>query len=154
MIDPPSIVTTPEQHTAFIHLHIPRTDMPSVFGPAVGELIGAMAAQGVYPAGPCFAHHRYMEEGIFDFELSFPVASPVQPAGRMQAGVRPSRQVAQTLYHGPYEGLSGAWGAFMNWMESQGHPPAADLYETYVKGPESSSNPADWITELTRPLAG
>ena len=35
-----------------------------------------------------------------------------------------------------------------------GHRPAEDLWERYVKGPESGPDPAAYRTELNRPLAG
>jgi effector-binding domain-containing protein len=60
--------------------------------------------------------------------------------------------VARTVYHGDYEGLHGAWGEFEAWIAESGHTSAADLWERYVVGPESSPDPANWRTELNRPL--
>ena len=59
---------------------------------------------------------------------------------------------ARTYYHGPYEGLGGAWGEFSDWIAANGLRPAPDLWESYVTGPESSPDPANWRTELIRPL--
>jgi hypothetical protein len=39
------------------------------------------------------------------------------------------------------------------WIDANGHTPRADLWERYLVGPETSDNPADWQTELNRPLA-
>jgi effector-binding domain-containing protein len=61
--------------------------------------------------------------------------------------------VARTVYHGDYEGLPVAWAEFKEWIEANGHSCAVDLWERYLVGPESSDNPADWRTELNRPLA-
>jgi effector-binding domain-containing protein len=52
----------------------------------------------------------------------------------------------------PYEGLGGAWHRFRGWMEANGHKTASDLYECYVVGPESSLDPANWRTKLSRPM--
>jgi effector-binding domain-containing protein len=60
--------------------------------------------------------------------------------------------VARTVYHGGYEDLPDAWGEFMGWIEANGHTPATDLWEWYVVGPHLSPNPADWRTELNRPV--
>lgn len=57
------------------------------------------------------------------------------------------------VYGGPYEGRGDAWGQFVAWIEQQRHRAGGELWECYAVGPESSSNPADWRTELTRPLA-
>ena len=145
MIEPPQIITTASQHTAVIHLKLAMSEMMEQFGPAVGELIAAVAAQGQQPAGPVFAHHLSMDpdcDGVpasFDFELSVPVATPVMASGRMKPSIMPAVLAAKTTYHGPYEGLPAAWGEFMAWIKAQGLKPAMDLYEIYVSGPESGS---------------
>ena len=49
MLATPQIVQTNLQEAAVIRLTIPRSEMMKVFGPAVGELMIALAAQGVEP---------------------------------------------------------------------------------------------------------
>jgi hypothetical protein len=49
MIATPQIIQTGVQQAAVIRLTIPRSEMMKVFGPAVGELMAALAAQGVEP---------------------------------------------------------------------------------------------------------
>jgi effector-binding domain-containing protein len=153
MIDTPQITETPSQLTATIRLTIPREEIQKVMGPGIGELLAAVAAQGIVPAGPVFSHHFRMDPGIFDFEIGVPVNKPVSPAGRVKPGQLPATTVARTVYHGPYEGLGAAWGEFEAWIKGSGHKPAPDLWECYVAGPESSPDPAQWRTELNRPLA-
>ena len=153
MIDPPRILETTAQHTAFIHLVVSHEEMRQVFGPTIGELIAAVLAQGIQPSGPVFTHHLRRPTDTFDFELSVPVATPVAATGRVRPGEWPAMRVARTVYHGPYEGLPEAWGGFMDWIEAHGHTPAEDLWECYLTGPHSSPDPADWRTELNRPLA-
>lgn len=152
MIDAPQIVQTTTQLTAIIHLTLTREEMPKVFGACVGELLAAIAAQGIAPAGPVFTHHLRGPTDTFDFELCVPVATPVTAAGRMQPSQWPAMRVARTVYHGPYEGLPEAWGDFMRWIEAEGHPVAEDLWECYVTGPHTSPDPAAWRTELNWPL--
>jgi effector-binding domain-containing protein len=90
---------------------------------------------------------------FFDFEICLPVATPVAPANRMKPGLWDATNVAQTTYHGAYEGLGAAWGEFMKSIESAGHKTANGLWERYVIGPETSADPAAWRTELNKPLA-
>ena len=47
MIAAPQIAQTNVQEAAVIRLTIPRSEMRKVFGPAVGELMAELAAQGV-----------------------------------------------------------------------------------------------------------
>jgi effector-binding domain-containing protein len=152
MLDRPQIVTTETQPAAVIRLTIPRADIQRVMGPAIGEVMGAIAAQGVAPAGPVFSHHFRMDPDVFDFEVGVPVTGPVADTGRVRVSELPAATVARTVYQGPYEGLGAAWGEFGKWIASEGHEAAADLWECYVAGPESSPDPATWRTELNRPL--
>ncbi len=153
MLDKPIIVQTTAQLTAIIRLTIPRAEIRNVMGPGIGELMAAVAAQGIAPAGPWFTHHLRMEPATFDFEISVPVTSPVAALGRVKPSQWPAMKVARTIYHGAYEGLPAAWSEFNDWIAANGHAPAPDLWECYVAGPESSSDPAAWRTELSRALA-
>ena len=152
MLAAPEIIMTNVQEAAVIRLTIPRSEMMKVFGPAVGELMAALAAQGVEPVGAVFAHHLRMPPDTFDFELGVKVAAPVKAAGRMKPGQLPAVKVARTVYSGPYEGLPSAWGDFVKWMKANGHEQAENLWEVYSVGPQSSPDPANWRTELNRPL--
>jgi effector-binding domain-containing protein len=152
MLATPQIIKTDVQPAAIIHLTVPRSEMMKVFGPAVGELMTALAAQGVEPVGAVFAHHLKMSPDNFDFELGVKVAAPVKPAGRVKPGQLPASKVARTVYSGPYEGLPDAWGEFNSWMKANGHKQAGNLWEVYSVGPQSSPDPANWRTELNRPL--
>ena len=153
MLATPQIIQTNVQDAAVIRLTIPRSEMMKVFGPAVGELMAALAAQGVEPVGAVFAHHLRMSPDTFDFELGVKVSSPVTAAGRVKPGQLPGVKVARTVYSGPYEGLPSAWGEFDTWMKANGHEQAENLWELYSVGPQSSPDSANWRTELNRPLA-
>ncbi|PWF47927.1 GyrI-like domain-containing protein [Massilia glaciei] len=152
MLDTPQITESPARQAAVIHLTIPRAEMQAQMGPAIDELIAAVVAQGVGPAGPVFSHHFRMEPGLFDFEVGVPVSGPVAPAGRVKAGALPAARVARTVLHGGYEGLPGGWGQFMEWIDRQGLGKTDDLWEVYVAGPHSDPDPAAWRTELNQPL--
>lgn len=152
MLDTPHIIQTADQLTAIIHLTVPRDEIQDVMMPGLKELKAAVAAQGIEVVGPWFTHHLKMEPDVFDFEICLPVSTPVAAAGRMRPSHWPAMKVARTVYHGSFEGLGDAWSEFMDWIEAQGHNEAEDLWERYLAGPEASPNPADWRTELSRPL--
>ena len=108
MLDKPQIVQTAAQLTAIIHLTIPREKIRNVMGPGISEVMAAVAAQGIAPAGPWFTHHLRLDPGLFDFESSVPVTAPVAAVGRVKPSQWPAMRVARTVYHGPYEGLGDA----------------------------------------------
>jgi effector-binding domain-containing protein len=153
MIDTPQIVQAAAHPAAIIHITVARSEIQSVMAPGYQELMATLADQGIAPAGPWYTHHLRMDPEIFDFEIGVPVAGPVAPAGRVVAGELPAATVAQTVYHGGYEGLGEAWGAFEAWLAAEGHAAGPDLWERYVAGPEASPDPAEWRTELNWPLA-
>lgn len=152
LIEAPQIVQTEAQLTAFIHVTIPRAEIGSALDSCLHELLDALRAQAIAPTGAWFTHHLRRPSDTFDFEVCFPVGAPVTPAGRVQPGELRAAQVAQTVYHGPYEGLSAAWGELFSWIEAGGHTQAEDLWERPLCGPESGLEPASFRTELNRPL--
>jgi len=120
MLDTPQITQTAALLTAIIRLTIPREEIRNVMGPGIGELMAAVAAQGIAPAGPWFTHHLRMDPNTFDFEIGVPVTEPVVAAGRVKAGQLPATKVARTVFHGAYEGLAAAWGEFDAWIAAKG----------------------------------
>lgn len=148
MLTPPEIVKTKAQPAAVIRLTVPRAKIVEVMGPAMGEVMAAIGAQGIAPAGPIFSHHFRMDPAVFDFEVGVSVSKPVTSVGRVQMSELPAATVARTVYEGSFEGLGAAWGEFGKWIADQGHKPAENLWECYLSGPDPASN----RTELNRPL--
>jgi effector-binding domain-containing protein len=152
MLDAPQVVKTEAQATAVVRLTVPRSEIRNVMGPAIGEVLAAVTAQGIGPAGPVCARHFRMDPAVFEFEVGVPVRAPVRPTGRVQPGDLPAATVASATYTGPYEGLGDAWGEFGRWIAAQGHTPAPGLWECYLAGPESGEDPSKWRTQLNRPI--
>ena len=152
MLETPEIVDTVSQGTAVIRLTVPRSQIQTVMGPAIGEVLAAVAAQSIGPAGPLFSYHLRMEPDFFDLEVGVPVAKPVTRVGRVVSGQLRATKAARAVYHGPYEGLADAWSQFDKWITSHGYKRASDLWENYVCGPESGPDSAGWRTEFYRPL--
>jgi len=154
MIDPPRITQSVALTTAVIPLKIQFADMPKHVGPAIGELMKAVAAQDVGPAGPWFIRLFAKPTDVIDCEVAVPVRAPVKPTGRVKPSTLPSATVARTVHHGGYEGLHAAWTEFAAWAAKSGRRPRGDQWDVYVVGPETSKNPADWRTELNLALVG
>lgn len=138
---------------AVIRLKIPRAEMPHVMPEAIQELAAVLARQGIAPAGPLFAHHLTLSDESFDFVTGFPVEAPVRPEGRVQPGTQPGGRIARGIHTGAYEELFAAWNRFRAWQRQNGVIGRGDIWEVYAVGPESTSDPAQWRTELCVPLA-
>jgi effector-binding domain-containing protein len=154
MLDTPQITHSPAQITATIHVRIPRSEIKTVLEPAIREVYAAVLAQGLAPTGPWFTYHPKIEPEVFDFDACVPVDRPIVATGRVKPGELRAAKVARTIYHGPYEGLAEAWPDFNAWIEASGLTPATDRWARFLVGPESTSDPSEWRTELNRPLIG
>jgi effector-binding domain-containing protein len=152
MIDEPEIVQSEAQPMAFIRLTFPREQIQEVMGPGHKELMAAVADQGVEPAGPWFTHHLRMDPEVFVFEICVPIDEWISPVGRVKPGELPGGKLARTVYYGPYEGLDSAWAEFDKWIIDNGLTTGEGLWEVYLEGPESDPDPAQWRTQLNRPL--
>lgn len=104
-------------------------------------------------AWPWFAHHLKVTPEAFDFDICVPVSAPVTAVGRVEFWQRPVLRMVRTVYHGTYEGLGDAWNELDAWIKANGLKTAGDLYECYVVGPESTPDPVNWRTELSRPIS-
>ncbi len=153
MLETPQIISSAAQLAAVTRLTVPRAEIRSVMGPALSEVMAAVTAQRVGPAGPWFTHHLRMDPAVFDFEVCVPVTAPISPVGRVRPGELAAATVARAIYRGGYEGLGAAWGELAAWIAAHGHSTRADLWEIYAAGPETGPDPAVWRTELNWPLA-
>jgi len=152
MLENQELTRVAAQPAAVIRVAIPRSDMQKVAGPTIHQLYSQLQEQGVAPAGPLFMHHLLLDPENFDVEVGVPVAAPVAASGPMHPGGLPATRVARAIYRGPYEGLVDAWAEFGEWLGTQRVRQGQTLWETYLVGPESSPDPAEWRTQLNRPL--
>ncbi len=158
MIETPEITHAQPQTAAVIHLTCPREKIQSEVGPAITEIMAALAAQNLQPAGPMFMHHLTMSASHFDVEVGFPVVGTLIASGRVKPGGLPAARVARAIYRGPYEGLHSAWDTFGKRLVSDRLvdpaviAPVKTLWERYLVGPETTSDSSQWRTELNLPL--
>jgi effector-binding domain-containing protein len=151
-VDQPNIVKTVAQKTAVVHIITPRERIRSVLGAGYRELMETISKQGIKPTGPWFTHHLRVDPDIFDLEIGVPVPTVISPDGRVIASELPATTVVRTIYHGDYERLEDAWAEFDQWVTANGYQLEESFFETYLVGPEASTDPDQWQTELKRKL--
>lgn len=138
--------------TARLRLTVPRHEIQRVMGPGLMEVKAVIAGQGIKATGPWFTRHLKIDRQTFDFEICVPVAKEITASGRVSPARLDEAKVARTIFRGSYENLGQAWKQFGEWIEAQGYPLSDERWERYLKGPESSADPAGWETELNRPI--
>lgn len=130
------VVDLPEQSAAVIRAHVPHDGIPAFLGAAFGDVMAAVAAQHAQVAGPPFGRYRPTEDGGWDVEAGFPVATAISGQGRVQPAYLPGGRTARTLHVGDYQALGGAYEAVTKWLIDKGYVAAGDPWECYLDGPE------------------
>lgn len=151
-IERPHVGRLAAQQVVYVPVVTPRAEMGQAVQAALEEISEVFRAQQMAPAGPWFAHHHRRPTETFDFDVCFPVAGAVALGGRLHSASLPAMDVVRTAYHGPYEGLSSAWGEFIAWIEGQAYAVRKDFFEIYSIGPREAKEPEAWQTDLIFPL--
>jgi effector-binding domain-containing protein len=151
-IEKPEIVQTESVPTATLYAKIPAKEIQSQMGLLLKELSDELRSQGIKPTGPWFTHHLRSPGEFFDFEVCFPVVTPVKANGRVTPGEWPARKMVRTTYHGEYQGLAGGWQDFLTEIQSMGLQVTPEIWEVYLIGPDTTNNPGEWRTQLNRAI--
>ncbi len=98
------------------------------------ELETYLQQQQVEPSGPCFTidHQSEYKESNLDLEVCEPITADLAGNERVTVRDLSGAQMASTIHIGPFEGLSEAYGAFLNmdrakWL-SHRRPQSGNLF--------------------------
>lgn len=152
MLNTPEVVELPARTTAVIRMTVKREQIAEAFPPAIQELMSGVGAQGAAAAGPLFARYLRMGSGDVEVEIGVPLERPIEPEGRITISDLPGGSALRAVHQGAYEELHSSWDQFGQWVSANGYEPDHGLWESYVTGPESSPDTAEWRTELILPL--
>lgn len=133
-------------------------EMGGIFDETFSALGPGLTEFGVTAAGPAFSLHHRIPGATMDFDLGFPVTEVLN--GELEAGgitfyasSLPAGRIATISHLGGYDGLSGAWSAFMERVAADGHQPALPFWEVYVSQPGPDTDPSTLRTDLVTLLA-
>lgn len=151
------IVHRQAQTTAVIRVVTLRSQIQEVMGPAIHEVLDVLKSQGIAPKGPLMSRHLRLSSEEFDFEVGFPIDQTLESQGRVYGSEIPEALTATCYHQGAYEGLYEAWKNFGEQLQSElsklNLTRQPELWESYLRGPEYSPDPSDWLTELNLPLS-
>ncbi|SFN48884.1 SRPBCC family protein [Salegentibacter flavus] len=73
---------------------------------------------------------------------------------RVLNGNLPNQKVLRATLKGDYKNLPDAWNTAYDYIEEHSLElnEEEDVFEVYITGPKSSSNPADWVTQIHFPI--
>lgn len=150
----PAVVQLDSQTTAVIAAQISMDALVAFFDTSFGRLAAVLDAQGVAPTGAAFAWYRNPPTDVFDLEVGFPTATPIEQDGDVVPGTLPAGPAATAVHAGSFDDLGQSWGALFEWVAAQGLTPSGPLWEVYLTEPSPDMDPADLRTALYLPLAG
>lgn len=124
-----------EQPTAVVRGLVPEEGISQFLGGVFGEVMGAIAAQGLHPVGMPFGCYVPTPEG-FQIEAGFPTNAPIEPTGRVVASTLPGGPAIQVLHKGSYSGVAAAYQAAEDWLAKNDWQSSGPPWEAYLDGPE------------------
>ncbi|MGZ5499085.1 MAG: GyrI-like domain-containing protein [Candidatus Aminicenantales bacterium] len=131
----------------------PYTDM----GTVIGELIGAMQAQGVFPQvrGPMVGIYNNSPADVKPEDLSWEAGFIVTAQATAQPPLMKKswdyRTVAAALHVGPYEDSGAAIGKIMAFIAAQGYEADGPILERYLDRNPEAVKPEELRTEIWVP---
>lgn len=127
--------------------------LPEILGAHFGEVYAYIQQCGQQPSGMPFSRYYAMDGNTVDFECGMPVPSPIEGAGRIQAGELPAGSVVTVTHLGSYENLPQTWTALMEFIGRRNLHPAGAPWEVYLTDPSAEPDPSKWRTDIFFPVS-
>lgn len=106
---------------------------------------------GISPVGaPMTVYHdKNFNYDNADIELLLPIPQncPYNEAGMFEPGL-----CAYTVFNGGYSQIGDAYANVMKWIEENNYEICGAPFDVYIKGPQQTSAPDDFITEVYFPV--
>jgi effector-binding domain-containing protein len=131
----------------------PYTDMTAV----IGQLVGAMQAQGLFPqvrgpmVGVYFNSPAVAKPEDLSWEAGFIVTAQATAQPPLTKKVWEHRTVAVALHRGPYADVGRAIVTMMAWLAANGYEAAGPVLERYLDQNPMGVKPEDLRTEIWIP---
>jgi effector-binding domain-containing protein len=150
------LIMIPEEYVAYIHTTGPITGIRDL----MTRLYAALDGAGVAPAGPPMA--RFFSAEFDPANTEYEVCVPIVPGadgsvpdtiGETHTDVIPAHQAMVAEHRGPYDTVSVSYEAIGEELNAIGYAVAGPATEVFLKGPESTSDPSEYVTEVRLPVA-
>jgi effector-binding domain-containing protein len=137
---------------------VKMTELTEFFARAFAAAATELAKQGNHPAGPPVAIYSGQPTDMVTVTAGFPAirpANPAQPpdatAGLVLAEL-PGGPAVTAIHIGSYDQLSTSYSKISAWMMEHQVKPTNQMWEEYLVGPDTVSDPALWQTRIVFPI--
>ncbi|MEA1928211.1 MAG: GyrI-like domain-containing protein [Candidatus Auribacterota bacterium] len=145
----------PESNVVWVRTQTPIQRMGSTMGRVFGDIFRYLGPKGVKPTGPPVAvYYSSPDSDPVDFEVCVPVPPGVTGEGKVKVKTLSGGTMASLIYVGPYREIGSAYSILMKWIEKSEYRPSGPCREVYLKGPEETSDPKEYRTEILKPISG
>ncbi|HEY6564499.1 MAG TPA: GyrI-like domain-containing protein, partial [Pirellulaceae bacterium] len=127
--------TRMEQPSAVRTATLSVADLQTWMGPTYDTVARFLTAHHSDPAGPPFARFHQVDQERFRVDAGFPVPTPIEGDGDVQAMMLPGGRVATTLHVGPYDAMEPAYRAVAEWITAHHATADGDAWEIYFSDP-------------------
>jgi len=135
---------------------VKMSELTEFFSRAFAASAKELAAQGNHPVGPPVAIYSGMPSDTIAVTAGFPAVRPATPAEKGSGLVLAELQggpVVTAIHIGSYDQLGESYGKIATWMAEHQLKPAAEMWEEYLVGPDSVTDPTLWQTRIVFPIA-
>lgn len=143
----PEITTIEPRPTAVVIGTMKMAELGNFFDSSYHRVAEALQRQGVTPH-EAFGFYPRMPTDSIEVEVGFTTSEPISPDGDVVASQLPGGEIVHATYVGAYEGLSGAYGELIEWLQAQGRQPGPAMWEVYVTEPTPDADPNSMVTEV------
>jgi len=101
---------------------------------------------------PMSIWHTWNPDGESVMECAIPVKKPGKLLGEVKMIKTYEGKVVSAIHYGPYETSGQTWEALDKKINEMGYAVNGSPWEVYLKGHESTTDPAEYVTEIYYPV--
>lgn len=154
MTYPVTIKNLPARQVASLRDHIDRYEDEGLLWQKLFSELSAQSLQ--QPAPPCcmaLYHDQEYTEGRPDVEVQLAVTGQYTDTAHVHFKELPAMTVASVTFSGPYDQITPVNLAALKWCEANHYHFTDTMFSIYHVGPDSTTDPADYLTECCFPIA-
>jgi effector-binding domain-containing protein len=151
------------EHLASVRGVYPIAELPEVMGRGFAQIMSALNAEGIQPAGGALSIYHGWTEDTVDVEIAFTIkgvffpqdagaAARRQDRGGVKASMVPGGRVLFAVHVGPYDQIAAAYGAIQTYAGANGLKLAGKMWERYLTDPAEEPDLSKHVTEVFWPV--